>query len=113
MSAAIGEDVHYIMETRFKQLTDPSIRIDFSKLVVLSETTYNKYKSVIDDLINDITSRFPGAKFYPEFDILSDRIPDAVKQALKQKFSDKNYNKVAGRIDLVVIDKDGKAHLFD
>lgn len=113
MSAAIGEDVHYIMETRFKQLTDPSIRIDFSKLVVLSETTYNKYKRVVDDLINDVTSRFPGAKFYPEFDILSDRIPDAVKQALKQKFPDKNYNKVAGRIDLVVIDKDGKAHLFD
>lgn len=113
MATTVGEDVHYILETKFRQIADPSIRIDFSKLVVLTESTYNKYKSVFDELVNNIVSRFPNAKFYPEFDIVSDRIPDSIKQALKQKFPKEDYNKVAGRIDLVVIDEDGKAHLFD
>jgi hypothetical protein len=113
MSAAVGDDIHYIMETAFRQIADPSVKLDPSKFTVLTETSYNKYKHVLDAIISRIKAQFPDAKFYPEFDILSKNMPDSIREALKAKFPDKNIDKVSGRIDLLVIDKDGKAHLFD
>ena len=113
MSAAVGDDIHYIMETAFRQIADPSIKLDTSKFTVLTETSYNKYKHVLDAIINRIKNQFPDAKFYPEFDILSKNMPDSIREALKAKFPTKDIDKVSGRIDLLVIDKDGKAHLFD
>ena len=113
MSAAVGEDIHYILETAFRQISDPSIKLDLSKFTVLTEASYNKYKHVLDKIVDRIKNQFPDAQFYPEFDIVSKQIPDSIREALKQKFPDKKIDKIVGRIDLLVIDKDGKAHLFD
>lgn len=116
LSAAVGDDVHYILETKFRQITDPSLTIDTSKFTVLTEEKFKTIEKTLDKIVNDIKDRFPDADFYPEFDIVSKHIPSNIKHAINQKLASRKkseISKINGRIDLLVIDKEGKAHLFD
>jgi hypothetical protein len=112
----VGDDVHYILETKFRQITDPSLTIDTSKFTVLTEEKFKTIEKTLDKIVNVIKDRFPDAEFYPEFDIVSKHIPSNIKHAINQKLASRKkseISKINGRIDLLVIDKEGKAHLFD
>lgn len=111
LSAQTGDDIHYILETKFRQIEDPSLIIDTSKFTVLTEEDFKKYESVLDKIVNDIKGRFPDAKFYPEIEIVSDLLPSSIRYQLEHR--GRNAKTVNGRIDLLVIDKDGIAHVFD
>lgn len=116
LAAAVGDDIHYILEVKFRQITDPSLTIDTSRFTVLTEDKFKSIEKTLDKIVNDIKGRFPDAEFYPEFDIVSKHIPGNIKHAINQKMAAKKkseVSKINGRIDLLVIDKDGKAHLFD
>lgn len=111
LSAYAGEDVHYILETKFRQIEDPSLTIDTSKFQVLTEEDFAKYEPILNKIVEDIKARFPDAKFYPEFEIVSNTLPSSIIYQLEHyRINAKTAN---GRIDLLVIDKDGVAHIFD
>ncbi len=111
LSAQTGDDIHYILETKFRQINDPSLAIDLSKLHVLTEEDYKKYDTLLTGIVENIKARFPGAQFYPEFEIVSDKLCSSITSQLSLKGI--NANTINGRIDLLVIDKDGIAHVFD
>lgn len=117
LAAALGEDIHYILETKFRQIGDPSITLDINKFTVLTEEKFKSFEKTLDKIVSDIKARFPGAEFYPEFDIVSKHLPSNIKHAINQKQKalgkTSDISKINGRIDLLVIDKEGTAHIFD
>ena len=61
LAARSGDDVHYILETKFRQISDPSISIDTSKFVVLTEEDFKQYEPLFDKIVDSIKERFPDA----------------------------------------------------
>ena len=111
LSARLGDDIHYIMEIKFRQIEDPTIKIDYNNFVVLTEEDFKKFEPVLDNIVNKIKSKYPNAKFYPEFPIVSKELCSGIKDQLKQhQHSAKTIN---GRIDLLVIDEHGEPHVID
>ena len=118
LAARSGDDVHYILETKFRQISDPSISIDTSKFVVLTEEDFKQYEPLFDKIVDSIKERFPDAQFFPEFSVVSQTLPSAMVSVLNKKagidpLGANAIKTLNGRIDLLVIDKDGVAHVFD
>jgi hypothetical protein len=107
-AALIGEDIHYVLECLFNDED-----VDTSKFSTLTPDQYELYKSNIYSIYHGIKSRFSDkAKFYTEFNIVSNDLPHAITKALDIA-GHKGVKRVSGRIDLLVIDENGKAHIFD
>lgn len=110
-SAEIGEDVHTIMELLFRQVGDPSIKIDDSKCKHLKGDVFDKTFDMLKRIADDIKSKHPNATYYPEFSIISKKFDNNVKSYLNAQ--NINADQCSGRIDLLVVDEDGKVSIYD
>ena len=111
-SAEVGEDGHTILELLFRQLTDDSIVIDESKCKYLKGEAFNKTLEEMKKVRDELTTKHEGAIFLPEFEVLSKELDNNSRTAL-ELHGYKDISRINGRIDLLVIDKDGKAYIYD
>ena len=112
-TANAGEDIHNIMEYLAKLESDPTAKFEDIKFNVLStDDEKMRYLDLCKEVFNKIKRKYPGAKYFPEFNILSKDLPSGMQNAIKDVLG-KTANRINGRIDLLVIDKDGKAHVYD
>lgn len=112
LSAKLGEDVHYILQVLFNQVANPELTIDPNKCKYLKGASFNAALKMLTEFADSIKKKHPGAIFKTEFPIISKPLDNSVKTALAAKNKPgKEY--VNGYIDLLVIDKDGKAIIYD
>ncbi len=112
LTAKLGEDVHIIKELIFRHHNDPSIVIDDSKCKYLKGETFTKSLTVLQNIANSIIAKYPGAKFIPEYSIISKKFDNNIQEYLKNN-GQPGRMQSSGRLDLLIIDKDGKAHIYD
>lgn len=76
----------------------------------LSNEIFNKIKEQAIQLKQQLLQKHGNtAKFYTEFGIMSkDLTPD-----IKEQLSAANLDSINGKIDLLVVDQYGKAHIYD
>lgn len=100
-----GTEVHKIYEMVFKG--EPYSNPDGAKL---SDEMFNKIKEQATQLKQQLLQKHGNtAKFYTEFGIISkDLTPD-----IKEQLSAANLDSINGKIDLLVVDQYGKAHIYD
>lgn len=95
-----GTAIHSIFESIFKGESPTNNG--------LPEEVYNQVVKDIRNFKMDLEERYPDADFYPELPIVSRELSDDTKDKLGD-----SANSINGRIDLLVVDKDGFAHLYD
>lgn len=100
-----GTEVHKIYEMVFKgeSYSNPNG-------AKLSNELFDKVKQQASELKQQLIQKHGStAKFYTEFGIISKELtPD-----IKDQLSAANLNSINGKIDLLVIDQYGKAHIYD
>lgn len=111
LSARLGDDIHYIFACKFQQISDPSVKIDFNKLHVLTENDYNTYNPIFDKIVENVKAAYPNAKYYTELGIVSQTLSPGDRNILKNLGHD--VDTINGRIDLLIIDENGIAHVID
>lgn len=99
-----GTEVHKVFEQVFNG--EIPIRKDTAKL---SQSVFDSLVRQANDLKRSILEKYPDAKFYTELGIITKDISPEVKPELDAR----NLNSVNGKIDLLVIDKQGNAHVYD
>ena len=101
-----GTEVHKIYELVFKGETcvfDPKFNIE------LTPDIFNNIKKQAEDLKKALIERHgKNAKFYTEFGIISKELSPEIKDQMSP-----NFDTINGKIDLLVIDDFGKAHIYD
>ena len=100
-----GTEVHKIYEMVFKgeQYSNP----DGAKL---SNEIFDKVKSQATELKSQLLKKHgSSAKFYTEFGIVSKELNPDIKEQLNAA----NLDSINGKIDLLVVDQYGKAHIYD
>lgn len=102
VQASYGEKIHSL----FQSMVDRSVKFDNTKGAILPdkvvEVLRTQFRAVLEKLQEQHGS---DAIFLTEVPIISKDVDDALKNA--------GYNSINGRIDLMVIDKDGCAHIYD
>ena len=77
----------------------------------ISDEIATKIRKQVVDFINSIYSRYgKNTKILSELSILSKELEPDIKTIIK---GDKDIDAISGRIDMLVIDEKGKAHLYD
>lgn len=66
----------------------------------------------MEEVRDEIMAKHEGAIFLPEFEVLSKELDNNSRTALELR-GYKDITRINGRIDLLVIDKDGVAHIYD
>jgi hypothetical protein len=98
--------------TRFQNLTKEKLKEEFDKK--LKEPYYAKYRSYINPKVVD-TSLDAAMKIYQK--IVSEYGNDCViyseKKVVGQGYSENSTFPVVGRIDLMVVSRDGRIGIFD
>lgn len=112
LSTEVGEDVHYILETLFRQIEHPEISLDPSKCKHLKDSVYDETVKELTKFVESIKAKHPKAKFFPEFEVISRHLNNAMQTTIKNALG-KDVDSINGRIDLLVIDEDGSAYLYD
>ena len=98
----LGTEVHKIFESIFKNESPVYKEEMFSKQV------FEDLVRQIKQLKLDIENKYPNCDIYSELGIVSKEL----SQEILDQMGDK-YNTISGIIDLLVVDKDGNAHLYD
>ena len=101
----IGTEVHKI----FEQVFNGEVPIHQGN-TKLSDRLFNSVVEQAKALKSEILANYPGAAIYTELGIMTDKLTPEVKDALDAMG---HYNSINGKIDLLVIDKQGNAHLYD
>lgn len=112
LSTEVGEDVHYILETLFRQIEHPELSLDPSKCKHLKDSVYDETVKELTKFVESIKAKHPKAKFFPEFEVISRHLNNAMQTTIKNALG-KDVDSINGRIDLLVIDEDGSAYLYD
>lgn len=100
---AAGDDVHAIMEAVFKDKVPGTMKVlpDSVAQTVLSQA--QAFKA-------ELVSKYgKNAKFYPELSIYAKELRSDIKEILT-KLGKEN---ISGTLDLLVIDENGKPHIYD
>ena len=100
----IGEEVHKVFEQTFNG--EVPVQKRNSKL---SSENFSSIVSQANQLKQEILTTYPGATVYTELGILT----KAFTPDIKAKLEAAGYDSVNGKIDLLVIDKQGNSHLYD
>ena len=97
----LGTSVHSVFEAIFgnKEVQNPG----------LPDSVYTALVGQINAFKQSLQQKYPGCKFYPEFGIKSKNLSQDVKTILAAN----NLDSINGIIDLLVIDQNGKAHIYD
>lgn len=112
LSTEVGEDVHYILETLFRQIEHPELSLDPSKCKHLKDSVYDETVKELTKFVESIKAKHPKAKFFPEFEVISRHLNNAMQTTIKNALG-KDVDSINGRIDLLVIEEDGSAYLYD
>ena len=100
-----GEEIHKIYEMVFK---DESYSRPTDSL--LSQDIFDEVVAQARSLKRDLIEKHgKNAKFYTEFGIISKELSKDASDQLKNA----NLTSINGKIDLLVIDQNGKAHIYD
>lgn len=111
-SAEIGEDVHKIMELIFRQVSDPSIKIDESSCKYFKGSVFTDTYNVLKNIADRIIKEHPNAKFYPEFSVLSKTLDNNTQESLKAANAP-GVTQCSGRLDLLILNEDGSVEIYD
>lgn len=100
-----GEAIHKIFEQTGKgeEITKPK---------ELSDFLFEKIKSEAKEFFETLKATHPNAEFYFEFEIKSKDLTPEFKSALVKRTGQK-VDSVNGRIDLLVVDANGDAYIYD
>lgn len=101
----IGTEVHKI----FEQVFNGEVPIH-QESTNLSNTVFDSVVNQAKKLKSDILDIYPDAEIYTELGILTKDLNPEIKATLEARGG---YDSINGKIDLLVIDKQGKAHLYD
>lgn len=96
-----GTDVHKVFEDIFNGKTPTKGS--------LPEEIFNSVVKQAQEFKKDLELKYPGCKFYPEFGIMSKNLSQDTKAVLATQ----NCNSINGIIDLIVVDAQGYAHIYD
>lgn len=97
----LGTDVHKVFQDIFSGKTPEQ--------GTLSTTIFNSLVSQVNDFKTSLEKKYPGCKFYPEFGIKSKNLSTDMLALLETK----GLDSINGVIDLLVIDTNGLAHIYD
>lgn len=100
----IGTEIHKV----FEQVFNGEIPIHQSE-TRLSNDAFNNIVQQAKELKDSILKEYPGATFYTELGILTKAFTPKMQADLEAK----GYDSINGKIDLLVVDKQGNAHLYD
>ena len=112
LSTEVGEDAHYIIETLFRQIEHPELSLDPSKCKHLKGFAYDETVKELTKFVESIKAKHPKAKFFPEFEVISMYLNNSMQTIIKNAVG-KDVDSINGRIDLLVIEEDGSAYLYD
>lgn len=101
-----GTAIHNVFEAVMKGVEVPA---DVSN--ILNEAQLKKAKQEAANLKACIEAQYPGCTILTEVKIISKELDPDLLKALHSKYPDKNN--IDGRIDLLVIDKNNNAHIYD
>lgn len=100
----IGIEVHKVFEQVFNG--EMAIKKSNSRL---TDTQFHNLVRQVEELKKSILAKYPGAKIYTELGIISKELSQETKEMLARD----GFNSINGKIDLLVIDKQGNAHIYD
>jgi len=98
----LGTEVHNIFESILKDETPVHNEALFSKSV------FDNLVRQIKQFKQDVKEKYPGCDIYSEQGIISKELSKEILDQMGDK-----YDSINGKIDLLVIDKDGNAHIYD
>lgn len=100
----LGTEIHKIFENTFngELAVKPSNSI-------LTDAQFRNVVSQAEELKKDILKKYPNADIYTELGIISKELSEDIAKALKER----GFNSINGKIDLLVIDQQGNAHIYD
>ena len=99
-----GDDFHSIMEAVFKDKETPVMKY-------LSKEQTVEFRKMAEEFKQSLITEYgPNAKFFAEFSLRADKIDPDIEVTLNEK-DGKKY--ISGTIDLLVIDEQGFAHIYD
>jgi hypothetical protein len=75
----------------------------------LTDAQFRNIVSQAEELKRSILKRYPNADIYTELGIISKQLSENIAKALY----DNGFNSINGKIDLLVIDQQGNAHIYD
>ena len=101
--SGIGTEIHGIFESVFKGEVPV-----WKSGMWLNQELFDSTVQQINKLKSDILQQYPDAEFYTEFGIMTKDLTPEMKDAMGDK-----YDSINGKIDLLVIDKQGNAHIYD
>lgn len=111
-----GTEIHGVMEEAMRALIrgeKPAVK----RTQNLSEEQVQKLNTETENLFKYLNKQYPDCDIMVEVPIISQSISQDMKDVIKAFAPGKGLNKdidsINGRIDLLVIDKEGKAHIFD
>ena len=100
-----GTEIHKIYEMVFR-----GEAYNYSPSQYLTEEQFNSIKSQAEAFKEELLRKHGNdAKFYPEFGIISKELSSEISDQL----SAANIDSINGKIDLLVVDQYGKAHVYD
>lgn len=100
----LGIEVHKVFEQIFNG--EVAIKQNNSKL---TDSQFHNLVRQVEELKRSILNKYQGAKIYTELGIISKDLSQQVKEMLAKK----DIDSINGKIDLLVIDKQGNAHIYD
>lgn len=98
----MGNDIHDIYSNAINHLGVPSK----NHLKYLDQMQANEVMRDAEEYIKILKKRYPGCKIYTEIPIKTKKLHPEFAKIL-------NNRAISGRMDIVVIDADGKAHIYD
>lgn len=98
----IGTEIHKLFEAIFSGEVPV-----WKDGMQLSRSQFDSTVSQIKTLKQNILAQYPDATFYTEFGIMTKDIAPEIKDLIGKKDS------INGKIDLIVVDNQGNAHIYD
>ena len=86
--------------------------MDPSKCKHLKGYAYDETVKELTKFVESIKAKHPKAKFFPEFEVISMYLNNSMQTIIKNAIG-KDVDSINGRIDLLVIEEDGSAYLYD
>lgn len=100
-----GEEIHDIFNSVITGKTEKT------RTIITDDAIINKIRKQATDFINNIYSKYgKDAKILSELSIMSKELDPDIKTMLQ---NGEDVDAISGRIDILVIDKYGRSHLYD
>ena len=109
-AAKFGTDIHSIFQKIIEGKSEAECKSGFKILHTFGDELIDNIYQQAKEMIEELKRRHPNAAFYPEFQFYSKAMNPKLSDILDEVGNIKNVN---GKFDLIVIDKDGYAHIYD